>query len=188
MERWSSGNDACLSRKRTWVQFPYAPPRRKMSNKKLTDKLLAFNTDKQQSAIVRLTEITSVLHYTGDYTQDAYDKTGFLYGVVNFITQKNIRKSNSILDEMRYNGSLDDYERGSLKFIEYVYDKLKEAREDYFSETLEAWDHKRGNLTLNCDIEVPINLLMDAEENGFIFGDNCTIFVPTEAGTLEVSK
>lgn len=159
-----------------------------MSNLKITDKLLDVGLDQKQKIIIRLQESCTVFHSSDDYSQVAYNKTNFVQKVTDLITQKDIRKSNSLLNSLRDNDLLYDYERGLLKFPEYVYDKLNDNRSDYLSESLEAWDYKRGELTLSCDVEVPVYILIEAEKSGFVLDGHWSVYVPTDFGTLEIKR
>lgn len=159
-----------------------------MTNLKITDKLLSVGLDQKQYLSIHLKESCTVFHSSDDYSEVAYNKTNFVQKVADFITQKNIRKSNSLLDSMRDDDLLDDYERGLSKFTEYVYDKLNNNRSDYLKESLETWDYKRGELTLSCNVEVPVYILIEAEKNGFVLDGHWSVYVPTDFGTLEIKR
>ena len=96
-----------------------------------------------------------------------------------------------ILNEMRANGALDDYERGDYAFEEYISNLLAETIYDneYSLEySTEQYDYKRGR----CDISVNVRVraadviaLGDAADSivsGF------EVSVKTPAGTLTLNQ
>ena len=158
--------------------------------KKVENKIsrILQNLNLKENAPVKLkfSDGTQVFHYTDDYLDEALDETGVLSELSHVICYDGIRKSNSVLNQMRNNGVLDDYERGSFTFDDYVYDLLKEDWQDYVEENLDQWDFKRGMCNLSTEVEVPLNLLAEAENFGFTLGAAWEVFVRTDAGELRV--
>ena len=90
-----------------------------------------------------------------------------------------------VLDSLREEGYLDDYERGSYSFAEHIAEKLQENfyDQEFIEYSTEKYDHKRGFTTLSADLKVSVkNLLFAAPYLG-----NWSVSVPTDAGTLTLS-
>lgn len=155
---------------------------------KVSEKLKSLNLAENAPVKLKFENKTQVFHYTGDYIDEALEETDVVNELSYLISYEGIRKSNSILNSMRTAGLLDDYERGSFTFDDYVYDLLKEDWQDYVEETLEQWDFKRGMCNLSTEVEVPLNLLAEAESYGFTLGGGWQVYVQTDAGLLEVER
>ena len=87
-----------------------------------------------------------------------------------------------VLDSLREEGYLDDYERGSYGFAEYIAEKLEENfyDQEFIEYSTERYDHKRGFTTLSADVKVSVkNLLFATPHLG-----GWTASVQTDAGTL----
>ena len=88
----------------------------------------------------------------------------------------------NVLDSLRAEGLLDDYERGSLGFAEYI----AEAIDDNFHDvdlidcSTEKYDYKRGFTTLTADIRVPLQQLINVSPHIGAW----EVSVKTEDGTL----
>ena len=62
-----------------------------------------------------------VLHYTEEEVETAMSQTGFAFTLAEAITDGVLyRKGNSILDEMRDEELLEEYERGDEAFTDFV--------------------------------------------------------------------
>ncbi len=88
----------------------------------------------------------------------------------------------SVLESLRDEGLLDDYERGSFSFAEYIAETIQENfyDVDLIEHSTEKYDHKRGFTTLTADLTVPAgNLIESAPYLGA-----WTVSVKTPAGTL----
>jgi len=157
-----------------------------MPENKLVEKIKNLNLDPNTPIKLKLSNNRQVFHYTGDYTDEVYKDTNFLYDLSYVVSFEYIRKYNSIINEMRQNNLLDDYERGSFSFDDYIYNLLAENRWDYVQENLEQWDYKRGKLTLEAELEVPAHLLLKALESFMSLDSNWSIFIKTENGILEL--
>ena len=155
---------------------------------KVSEKLKSLNLAENAPVKLKFENKTQVFHYTGDYIDEALEETDVVNELTHLISYEGIRKSNSILNSMRTAGLLDDYERGSFTFDDYVRDIINGDWYEYIDETLEQWDFKRGMCNLSTEVEVPLNLLAEAESYGFILGGGWQVYVQTDAGLLEVER
>ena len=90
-----------------------------------------------------------------------------------------------ILDSLREEGYLDDYERGSYGFSEHIAEKLQENfyDQEFIEYSTERYDHKRGFTTLSADVKVSVKNLLFAQP----YIGSWTVSVPTPEGTLTLS-
>jgi len=92
------------------------------------------------------------------------------------------RWNGNIIEHLRAEDYLDDYERGSDSFAEYIAETLSENFYDVelIDHSTEKYDHKRGFCTLTAQVEIPFANFV--EVNPFIAG--WTVSVETDNGTL----
>jgi len=87
-----------------------------------------------------------------------------------------------ILEELRSSGLLDDYERGSECFEDFLAEVLTENfyEFDFIETEVKRYDHKRGFCTLSAEVKVPIGEIIEK----YPYIGSWTVSVPTENGTL----
>ena len=154
----------------------------------LTNKLNKLNLANDAEVTLRYENGRQVFHYTGDYLDEVFQETNAIADVAHLVSYDGIRKSNSIINDLRINGALDDYERGSFTFEDHVYEAVKNDWHDYIEESVEQWDHKRGMCNVFAEVKVPLNLLAEAEDCGLTLDNAWRVFVRTDAGVLEVER
>ena len=109
-------------------------------------------------------EGADVFHYTETEVETAMGETGFAYTLAEAITSGVLyNKGNSILDEMRDEGLLDEYERGAEAFTDFVSEVISEEHWNFgwIEHTTEKYDHKRGFTELSAEFDVPLADLKD---------------------------
>ena len=139
----------------------------------------------EDSTNVNLTweEGCDVHHYTDDHVDMAVSNTGIAHTLAEAITEGPLYKNgNEILEEMRDDGLLDDYERGSEDFTSFVAEVIEDNHWDYdwFEYETTKYDHKRGFTTFTLDFDVKAGDLKD-HPHAFI---GWTASVRTDNGTL----
>ncbi len=139
-------------------------------------------------AMITLTreEGTDVFVHNETEVDDAISATSVIYDFASLIADTKLdarnRWSGNIIQHLRDNDFLEDYERGSFAFEDF----LVETHTDNFYYTdlieysTEKYDHKRGFCTLTAQVEVPLDNFIQV--NPFVSG--WTISVETENGTL----
>ena len=93
------------------------------------------------------------------------------------------RYGDGILNHLRSEGHLEDYDRGEFYFTDFVTEVITENFYDldFIDSSVHAYDHKRGECTLSTEVITTVgNLLL--EENAPL--SLWTVSVPTENGTL----
>ena len=97
-----------------------------LTRNKITTALNKLNLSENANVTLKYKAGTQVFHYTGDYLDEAFNETQALYDVARLVSWEGIRKHNSLINNLRSNGALDDYERGSFEFEEHVYQAIRE--------------------------------------------------------------
>jgi hypothetical protein len=87
-----------------------------------------------------------------------------------------------ILEELRASSLLEEYERGTDAFVEYLTEVINDNfyEFDFIDTNIQKFDHKRGFCELRAEVQASVGELIDS--NAFV--DSWTISVPTENGVL----
>jgi len=141
-----------------------------------------------EDAMVTLTfeEGADVFHFNESEVEDAINETSVISEFASLIANSKLDARNqwcgNILGHLREQMLLDDYERGSFGFEEYLADTIAENFYDHdlIEYSTEKYDHKRGFTTLTAKVDVPYANLI--EVNPFMSG--WEISVQTEHGVL----
>ena len=143
-----------------------------------------------EDAMLTLTyeEGADVFHYTGNEVEDAISETSVIQEFASLISNSKLDARNTwcgnILEHLRNEQWLDDYERGSGNFDEYIAEVLTDNfyDTDMIEYSTEKYDHKRGFTTLTAQVEVPASNYFEVVP--FITG--WTISVETDLGTVTI--
>ena len=141
-----------------------------------------------EDALVTLTyeEGTDVFVHNETEIDDAMSNTSVINEFASLIAQSKLdarnRWNGNVLEHLRAENYLDDYERGSYGFEEYLAETLSENFYDteLIDYSTEKYDHKRGFTTLTAQVEVPVSNFV--EVNPILSG--WKVSVETEDGTL----
>ena len=104
-------------------------------------------------------EGADVFHYTETEVETAMSETGFAYTLAEAITDGVLYKNgNEILDEMREEGLLDEYERGDESFTDFVSEVIESEHWNFgwIEHSTEKYDHKRGHTSLSAEFDIPL--------------------------------
>jgi len=87
-----------------------------------------------------------------------------------------------ILEELRASSLLEEYERGTHAFAEYLTEVVNDNfyEFDFIDTNIQKFDHKRGFCELRAEVKVPAGELIDSSA----FVNSWTVSVPTETGVL----
>ena len=141
-----------------------------------------------EDAMVTLTfkEGTDVFVHNESEVEDAMNETSVINEFAALIAHSKLdarnRWSGNVLEYLRAQDFLNDYERGSFGFEEYLVETLSENfyDTDLIEYSTEKYDHKRGFTTLTAQVDVPVSNFV--EVNPFVTG--WQVSVETENGTL----
>ena len=109
-------------------------------------------------------EGADVFHYTETEVETAMGETGFAYTLAEAITSGVLYENgNEILDEMREEGLLDEYERGDEAFTDFVSEVIEENHWNFgwIEHSTEKYDHKRGYTELSAEFDIALADLKD---------------------------
>jgi hypothetical protein len=170
-----------------------------MSN--ITNTLRELNVADDAYVTLSYTEGAEVWHINESHVEESVAETGTASILARLLASgvavsSTYSTDGDILDEMRSNGLLDDYERGEEYFEAYITEKLQETIYDgeYSLEySTEQYDYKRGRCDISTSVRVKVADLFRIDDNksSFVSADNIVsgfdVSVQTDAGTLTLS-
>jgi len=149
-------------------------------------RLQTLNLSEDTMVTLTREEGTDVFIHNETEIEEAMNQTSVIYDFASLIADTKLdvrnRWSGNIIQHLRDNDYLDDYERGSFAFEDYLTDTLTENfyDTDLIEHSTEKYDYKRGFTTLTAQVQIPYANFMKV--NPFISG--WTISVETDDGTL----
>tara|TARA_R110000765_G_scaffold340597_1_gene430677 strand:+ start:257 stop:703 length:447 start_codon:yes stop_codon:yes gene_type:complete len=147
-----------------------------------------MNLDGSSKVVLSTEGGTEIVHYTGeDYEGETVTETGIATDLANLVTSAHL-VNNSIIEELRDEGYLDDYERGSYEFESYVAKTIAENWHEcgFLSVSTDHWDHKRGYTNVSAELEITLKELLSANtESPYLFS-GWEVAVQTPMGILNV--
>ena len=152
------------------------------------DKLREMNLAVSSKVVLSTEDGAEIVHYTGeDYEGETIRESGIANSLACLVTSQHL-PNNTIIEEMRGDGLLDDYERGSYEFKEYVTEAI--AENGYELGLLEVdtkhYDHKRGYTNVKAELEITLGeLFAAAKESPYLFS-GWGVAVETPMGVLNV--
>ena len=100
-----------------------------------------------------------VFHFNETHIETAMSQTGFATTLAEAVAEGILYKNgNEILDEMREEELLDEYERGDESFVEFVAEVIEENHWNFgwIEHSTEKYDHKRGYTELSAEFDIPL--------------------------------
>ena len=152
----------------------------------ITQKLKSLNVTPDTMVTLNYSAGTDVFVPNETEVETALSDTDVVSTFAGLITTPGLRVSSrwsgEVLESLRNEGYLDDYERGSFAFEEYVSEVLTENfyDQEFIEYSTEKYDYKRGFCTLSTEVQVPVADILSA--NPYLGG--WSVSVPTENGTL----
>ena len=120
-------------------------------------------------------------------TEDGLRETNTAEYLAGLITTKGLTVTNGytneeVLQAMRDNDLLDDYDRGDFAFEEFVAEVIRASHWDHewVETSTEKYDYKRGFCTVSANVNVPVQQLIENESAA----TGWKVSVQTENGTL----
>jgi len=152
------------------------------------NKLKKMNLSDATKVVVSSEDGQEVFHYTGDdYEGDTVKQTGMAACLADLVTKRQL-SNNSVIEQLRNDGYLDDYERGSYEFEEYVGSAIAENwfEAGFLEVDTKHYDHKRGYTNVKAELEITLGELFAADKaNPYLFG-GWNVAVETPMGVLNV--
>ena len=132
---------------------------------------------------------TSVFLHNETDTEDGLRETDTADQFAELITTPGITVlsnygGDDVLQSMRDNDLLDDYDRGDFSFSNYIAEVIRDSHWDHewVEASTERYDYKRGHCTVSARVKIPVKQLIENE--GVAAGWN--VAVKTGDGTLFV--
>ena len=138
-----------------------------MTDQTFYDKIKALGATDETQVTFEWEEGCDVFHYNETHVETAMSETGAAYALAEAITEGVFyEKGNSVLEEMREDGLLDEYERdgGFTDFVAEVIDS-EFYNYDWIEQSTQRFDHKRGWTDLSLSLSIPLGDLKDTEHN-----------------------
>lgn len=156
----------------------------------ILDKLRNLNLDNDAIVTLTLEEGADVFHYNETEIETALSETSVVSQFAELIATPKFDArdgwaGDSILQNLREQDLLDDYERGEFTFADY----LTEAINDNFYDvelidySTEKYDHKRGFTTLTATVKATVGNILESAPS--LAGWN--VSVETENGVLTIA-
>ena len=138
-----------------------------MTEQSFYDKIKALGATDETTVKFSWEEGCDVFHYNETHVETAMSETGAAYALAEAITEGVFyEKGNSVLEEMREDGLLDEYERdgGFTDFVAEVIDS-EFYNYDWIEQSTQRFDHKRGWTDISLSLSIPLGDLKDTEYN-----------------------
>jgi len=151
------------------------------------EKIQALKLDEDTDVSFIFEEGCDVHHYTDTYLEEAISLTGIAHTLAEVISEGPLYENgNSILEEMREEGLLDEYERGDESFTDFVAETIATNHWDYgwLEHSTERYDYKRGFTTFTLEFDVKAGDLKN-HPSAFL---GWTASVQTGHGTLTLDN
>ena len=139
-------------------------------------------------AMIHLTfqEGADVFHFNETEIETALSETSVVNEFASLIAQPGLdvrtRWQGNVLQHLRSEDYLKDYERGSFEFEDFLSETITENFYDVelIEYSTEKYDHKRGFTTLTAEVQIPYENFIKVRP----FVSGWSISVETENGTL----
>jgi hypothetical protein len=141
-----------------------------------------------EDAMIHLTyeEGADVFVHNETEVEDAINETSVIYEFASLVAQTKLdvrnRWSGNILEHLRNESYLDDYERGTFDFENFIAETIRDNfyDVDLIEYSTEKYDYKRGFTTLTAEVDIPFANFVQVDPN--VTG--WKVSVETENGTL----
>jgi len=131
------------------------------------DTLRKLNLDDSAVVTLRYSEGTSVFVHNETEIETALSETSVVDSFSELIATPGLQAhdqwGNNVLEELRDNALLDEYER-DFTFAEFLNNAIRENfyDVDLIESSTEKYDYKRGFCTLTATVEVPVSNLLES--------------------------
>ena len=127
----------------------------------LKDNLDNLNLSDNSTVTFTYEDGTDVFHFNETHVETALSQTDVVDRLATVVTSGlNVKTQygDSPIETLRDSDLLEDYERGSFAFEEFVADTIRDNFYDVelIEESTEHYDHKRGFTTLSTTIVAPV--------------------------------
>jgi len=155
----------------------------------IVDALREFSVSEDSFVNLNYGSTAEVWHITDDYISGALIETATASMLAALLATKTLtvysRWDENILEEMRNNGLLDDYDREDW-FEGYLTETIQNAAYEYdlLSVTTEKYDHKRGACAVESSIKIPVSEVLELGDTADDLFAEWNVSVRTKSGVL----
>jgi hypothetical protein len=151
-----------------------------------TEKLRKLNIDPAIVATLTYIDGVDVFVHNEEEVETAMAETNVVEEFCELIATPGLNVTTMhgrpILEELRASSLLEEYERGTHTFVEYLADVINDNfyEFDFIDANIQKFDHKRGFCELRAQVQVPVGELLSSSASLSTW----TVSVPTENGVL----
>ena len=134
-------------------------------HQKLIDTFTKLGVKPETTVSLTYEDDADVFHFRGDAEETAVNETGTIEALVD-AARSGLKFQEDLIEDMRDQDHLEDYERDSYDFENYCTEMIKENFHDYYDYiecSTEQYDHKRGNTTVTATLTSTVEHLIDNE-------------------------
>ena len=151
--------------------------------------LTSMNLPSDTIVNLSYSEGTDVFHFNETEVETALDETDVVSTLSELLATPGLTvatqygtEGGSVLSSLRDDGLLENYERGTFTFSEYLAETISENFYDLdlIEYSTEKYDHKRGFTTLSAEVQVTLENFIETQPTTI----GWEVSVKTEAGTL----
>ncbi len=152
----------------------------------ITEKLQNLNLANDSFVTLTYSDGTDVFVHNDTAVDTAISDTDVINQFASLVATPGLKAEvpyvGPVLETMRNDGFLDDYERGSFAFEDYISEVLTENfyDQEFIDKSIKQFDYKRGFCTLETTVNVPFQNFIDTQP----FVGGWTVSVQTDNGTL----
>ena len=153
------------------------------------EKLTNLNLTEDAVATLTYKDGVDVFHYNESEIETALAETDVVEQLAELISTPGLNaldawSGNPILSSLRETGNLEDYERGSHSFSDYLTGMINENFQelDLIDTSTEKYDHKRGFTTLTATVKIPVQNLINSRPHISAWD----VEIQTENGVLKL--
>ena len=151
-------------------------------------KVLTLNFPDETPVTLSYEDGADVIHANDDYHDYVFNSTGIFETAASVSTSCFFPK-NEMIEGLRDNDFLAEYERGSFDFESFVAESMRENYWDcdFFEGTLEQYDYKRGYYRVKFEFSTTLGQLKDAIRGDAREVAVLDVTVHTDMGELAVN-
>ena len=155
----------------------------------ITKKLQSLNLANDSFVTLTYSDGTDVFVHNDTAVETAISDTDVINQFASLVATPGLKAEvpyvGPVLEAMRNDGFLEDYERGSFAFEDYISEVLTENfyDQEFIDKSIKQFDYKRGFCTLSATVKIPVeDLIIESPYTG-----GWTVSVPTENGTITLN-
>ena len=154
----------------------------------IVQKLKNLNLPTDSTVTFSYSEGTDVFVHNETEVETALSGTDVVAAVAELVATPKLivstRYGGNVLESLREEGLLEDYERGSYSFSDYLAETIEENfyDQEIIEYSIQKYDYKRGFCTLSTSLTATLSDLIDASP----YLGGWDVSVSTEAGTLTI--